>query len=244
MQTIFHYLKTFLHCLLPYTCILCHAPAHSQQDLCHACRIELPILPQSCSRCAKIFTTPLESHLLCGACLQHPPAFDATYALFTYQPPITKLIMELKFHQALVNSRLLGELLADAIQHHWYHNKPLPEMIIPVPLHNKRLRERGFNQAVEMARPIRRLLDIPIDTTTCQRIKYTEPQARLQSEKRHANIKNSFKIMTDLTGRHIAVLDDVITTGGTIEEISKTLKIAGAARIDIWSCARAIIDQQ
>lgn len=243
MLTIHHYLKKISRHLLPYTCILCHAPARSNQDLCHACHIELPILPQSCPRCAKIFTAPLNPNLVCGACLQHPPAFDATYALFSYQPPITKLIMELKFHQSLINARLLGELMANTIKNQWYPNKSLPDVIMPVPLHHKRLRERGFNQTLEIARPIRDALHIPIDTTSCQRLKYTEPQARLSMEKRQTNIKNSFSVTANLAGQHIAVLDDVITTGQTIQALSNTLKIAGAARIDIWACARALIDQ-
>jgi ComF family protein len=236
MQTIFHYLKKPAHGLLPFTCILCHGRSSQTLDLCCACQSELPILPQSCPRCAKIFSS---TTLTCGTCLQNPPVFAATYALFSYLPPITKLLMEIKFHQLLVNARLMGELLASAIQQHWYIGQSLPDKIIPVPLHPQRLRERGFNQAVEIGRPIQKKTGIFLDINSCFRIKHTAAQATLKAEKRVDNLKNAFAINQDLTGQHIAILDDVITTGHTVTELSKTLKKAGAKRIDIWACARA-----
>jgi ComF family protein len=182
---------------------------------------ELPILPQSCPRCATILPMPLTANLRCGECLKHPPAFDTTYALFSYETPITKLIMELKFHQKLVNAELLGKLMANALTERWYYNKPKPDVIIPIPLHPIRLQERGFNQALEIARPISKALHIPIDILSCQRIKHTEAQAQLLAENRGQNMKNSFRINATLKGKHIAVVDDVITTGHTENSGSK-----------------------
>jgi ComF family protein len=179
------------------------------------------------------------AELRCGGCLGRPPAFDATYALFAYLPPITKLIMELKFHHKLVNAEILGQLMADTLKNRWYYNKTLPDVIIPVPLHAKRLQERGFNQALEIARPISNLLQIPLDTLSCKRTRHTTAQARLVAEERHQNVKDAFIITQDFTGQTIALLDDVITTGQTVTELSKTLKKAGAKRIDIWAVARA-----
>lgn len=170
--------------------------------------------------------------------MQQPPPFDATFALFSYQPPITKLIMELKFHQRLVHARVLGELMASMLQQK-YQSQPLPSCIVPVPLHAKRLRERGYNQALELARPIAQQFKIPLDTNTCIRHKHTAAQAQLTQQTRRQNIKNAFKIQEDIKGKHIAVLDDVITTGQTISELCKTLRAAGAARIDVWCCAKA-----
>jgi ComF family protein len=239
MFTTLDYLKKFYYWLLPPTCILCHAKAASTRDLCAACIEDLPILPQSCPVCAKTLTGSPAAGLHCGDCLRQPPAFDATYALFAYLPPITKLIMELKFHHKLVNARILGQLMADTLQNRWYYNKTLPDVIIPVPLHAKRLQERGFNQALEIARPISKILQIPLDTFSCQRTRHTTAQARLAAEQRHQNIKNAFIINQDFTGQTIALLDDVITTGQTIEELSKTLKKAGTKRIDVWALARA-----
>jgi ComF family protein len=237
MFTTLHYFKKLYHWLLPPTCILCHAASRQTLDLCHACADDLPILSQSCMRCAAILTT---DGLVCGDCLKEPPAFDTTYALFSYQTPITKLIMELKFHQQLVNAHLLGKLMAETLEKRWYYNKTRPDVIIPIPLHPKRLQERGFNQALEIARPISKTLQIPIDILSCRRIKYTKAQAQLVSVKRGQNMKNAFTINRDLTGLYVAVLDDVITTGRTMGEFSKALKAAGAYRVDAWSVARAI----
>jgi ComF family protein len=160
-----------------------------------------------------------------------------------YLPPITKLIMELKFHHKLVNAEILGQLMAQTLQKRWYYNKSLPDVIIPVPLHTQRLQERGFNQALEIARPISDRLQIPLDTLSCQRARHTTAQATLVAEQRHQNVKNAFVIHQDFTGRTIALLDDVITTGQTVAELSKTLKKAGAKRIDIWAIARATPDK-
>lgn len=237
-----HSLKKIMTWFIPPTCILCHQPSDRPQDLCQGCLNELPILPQTCLRCAKTFTTPTFSDLICGECLNHPPPFEAAYALFSYQKPITKLIMELKFHQCLVNAKVLGELMADAIHQRWYATKPLPDLIIPMPLHPQRLKERGFNQALEIARPIAKILKLPLDFTSCTRIKSTAAQARLPAEKRSQNVKNAFATATNFSGRHIALIDDVTTTGHSMQELAKTLKKAGSPQIDVWFCARALFE--
>lgn len=221
---------------MPLTCVLCHRSA-STQDLCDACHHELPILSHSCPRCARELSVSLQ----CGDCLKHSPPFDRTYALFSYQDKVKQLILNLKFQRALVNAQILGELLAQKIRMDWYLNQVLPDTIIPVPLHRKRLTERGFNQALEIARPIARSLRIPIDWQSCQRIKHTAAQATLEAGKRSENIKHAFLIQQNFSGKHIAVLDDVITTGQTMTEFTSLLKKAGAAKIDVWCCARAII---
>jgi ComF family protein len=233
--------KKILAWLIPPVCLLCHQATRWGQDMCQGCRDELPILPQTCPRCAKTLTTPAGLKLICGACLKNPPPYDAAYALYSYEKPITKLIMELKFHERLVNARILGELMADAIQHHWYPNKALPDLIIPMPLHTRRLQERGFNQALEIARPIAKYLNIPLDITSCIRHKYTAAQARQSADTRSQNMKNAFTVLGDFSGRHIALLDDVTTTGYSMYELAKTLKKAGAPRIDVWFCARTLL---
>jgi ComF family protein len=225
--------KKYIAWFFPSSCILCHFATNTSHDFCETCLQDLPILPQSCPRCAKTLTP-----LLCGDCLKKEPYFDATYVLYSYQKAIAKLIMELKFHERLNHARLLGKQMAHAIQHQWYRHQPLPEMIIPVPLHARRLKERGFNQALEIARPIAKQLHIPLNITQCTRSLSTMAQAKLPAEKRALNIKNAFHIHGDLTGYHVAILDDVITTGHTINEFSKALKKAGARRIDVWCCAR------
>ena len=223
---------------LPPTCILCHYPTQRAQDLCQSCCDELPILPQSCPRCANILTSPASS---CGVCLQKPPLVSAMHVLFSYQAPITKLIMELKFHENLINARLLGELMSSAIRQRWYIHKPLPDLIIPMPLHPRRLRERGFNQALEICRPIAKTLAIPLDATSCSRTKNTVAQARQSAKDRRQNMRQAFHCSRDFAGLHIAVLDDVTTTGSTLHELISTLTKTRPRQIDVWCCAKTLL---
>lgn len=223
--------------LLPATCILCGEKTDQEQDLCQPCWLDLPFLNHACPRCAQPMPESTDP-FTCGACLKETPPYDATYALFFYQAPITKIITHLKFGHSLVNARILGELLATHIQEKWYQNKPLPEVIIPMPLHPQRLKERGFNQALEIARPIAKKLQMPLDFTACQRTKATLAQATLTAVSRKQNIKNAFSI-SHLPYLHVAVIDDVITTGQTMQEFCKILKQYGVLSIDVWCCARA-----
>jgi len=233
----FHYLKKLSQWWLPHTCILCGNLTHSLQDLCSACKLDLPILTQSCQRCANVLTTNING-LICGQCIHQPPPFDYTHSLFLYQPPVTHLIRQLKFSQKLLHARLLGELLAEKICSEWYQNKSLPTVIIPIPLHPKRLQTRGFNQALEIARPIAKQLKLPIITRGFSRIKPTLAQATLPSTERRKNIRQAFAINYKVENQAIAVIDDIVTTGNTIREFCSLLKKNGAARIDVWCCAR------
>jgi ComF family protein len=234
-----NFLKQFVAWALPHVCIFCKTISDRKQDLCQACLRELPILSAGCIRCA-IPLSAAEHALQCGQCLQHTPPFDRTHALFLYQPPITKLILDLKFQQALIHARLLGELLAEKILHDWYQTKSLPSAIIPVPLHRERLKERGFNQALEIARPIAKALHLPMLVHGFIRKKHTIAQAKLPANQRRQNIRGAFVIEHDLKDQHVAVLDDVITTGNTIHEFCQMLKKQGARKIDVWCCARPI----
>jgi ComF family protein len=232
-----YYVKKIYRWLLPYICILCGHPSSREQDLCAACLNDLPKIKTGCKRCA--VPLPAAATLLtCGHCLQKPPPFDAAHILYLYEPPVTRLILELKFRQALVHARILGELLAWQIQQYGYKTTPLPDMIIPIPLHAERLKERGFNQALEIARPMSKILELPIRTDLCQRNKLTAPQATLPAGQRRQNVKQAFAVSGRLDQRHIAVVDDVITTGNTITEFCQALKNHGAAKVDVWCCAR------
>jgi ComF family protein len=225
--------------LAPYTCVLCHSPGERRQDLCQACLNELPILPQSCPRCATILS---HSAALCGICLKKLPVVDKPHVLFRYQTPITKFIMELKFHANLANARLLGELMTSAIRQQWYIDQALPQLLIPVPLHPQRLQERGFNQALEISRPIIKSLPLTLDYLSCSRHKNTAAQARQPAKARQQNLRDAFQINADFSGKHIAILDDVITTGSTLRSFALALKKAGASQIDLWCCAKSIMD--
>ncbi len=231
-----NYFKKLINWFFPYTCVFCKMPSHREQNLCHACWHDLPILHIGCVRCANHLP---QADKICGQCLQVAPMFDCAHALFTYHPPITKLILDLKFHRALAHAQLLGEWMRDKIIHDWYREKPRPSVIIPVPLHPKRLKERGFNQALEIARPIAKTLDLPILTRHITRRKHTIAQTALPAKTRKHNMRHAFLIQQDLKNQHVAVLDDVMTTGHTLNEFCRVLKQNGAGKIDVWCCARA-----
>lgn len=176
------------------------------------------------------------SSSICGRCQSSPPAYDSAVSLFHYAAPIDQLIVRLKFGAKLHLARLLGELMAD---HLAQRADTLPEMIIPVPLHRSRLRERGYNQALELARPIAKRLAIPIDYRSCARLRPTSAQSLLPAAARRGNVKGAFGVVRPLGARHIALIDDVMTTGHTLQELARVLCKSGVARIDIWVLARA-----
>jgi len=222
--------------LLPPTCLLCGTAAKRDLDLCFACERDLPWLTNACVICS--IPLPEETvSLQCGNCLKRPPSFDKVLALFSYANPIDRFITGLKFHNRLVYAKLLGTLLANKIEAA-YRNEKLPECIIPVPLHRDRLIERGFNQAVELARPIKEKLKIPLDITSCQRIRNTSAQTQLPASQRCNNVKHAFSINPIPQLHHVALLDDVMTTGHTIIELCHILRYAGVEKIDVWCCAR------
>ncbi len=223
--------------LIPPTCILCGGKTHRPLDLCTACELDLPWNHQACHRCGLPLLNASSS---CGACMKIPPAFDQTIAAFIYQEPIIRLITDLKFRQQLLYSRILGELLAKKVASAYLHKRDLPDMIIPIPLHNHRLRERGFNQAVELAKPIAKKFNIKIDYQDCTRILATQPQSTISAQHREHNVKNAFQVSKILKDKHVAVIDDVMTTGATMREFTLTLKKANVRKIDVWCCARTI----
>jgi len=204
-------------------------------DLCQHCYNGLLRLGNHCYCCAKQFASDSVNIQLCGECLKNHPAFDRTYASFVHKGAIRYLINRCKFNGAYKNSRVLGLLLADYLA----TNAELPELIIPVPLHPKRYRQRGFNQTLEIAKIIAQKLSIPIDNNCCLHLKNTPHQISLTAKQRHKNIKNAFQVVTKPKARHIAILDDVMTTGATANELAKTLKLSGVSQVDVWVCARA-----
>jgi len=228
-------LRQFQEFFLPHFCVLCHEQTFCEKDLCAKCKNDLPIIKSACKVCAK----PLSAkEKICGTCLVTPPPFARTVALFQYQTPIDYLITALKFSHKLVHAEIIGQLLTTKLME-VYQKEPLPEVIIPVPLHKARLENRGFNQALEIARPISKQLKIPIDKSSCMRILQTSPQAKLAAKERHHNIKNAFAIIKPIVYQHIAVIDDVVTTGNTVRELCQTLMSAQAMIIDVWCFARA-----
>lgn len=227
--------KGITHIFFPYHCIICNDNADRELDLCIECEKILPWLKNSCLYCAA--SLPLSTQSICGTCLKNPLPFHKLCVLFSYTEIIKKLIIGLKFQQRLIYAYILGTLLAEKISSQ-YRNEKLPDIIVPVPLHKKRLYERGFNQAIELARPISKKLNIPIEFKRCKRVVNTAAQSSLPANQRSNNVKNAFVVHEQLTYKHIALLDDVMTTGHTLIETSRALYSVGVKRIDVWCCAR------
>ena len=229
------WMKNIQNALFPATCVLCGCDAAGELDLCAACRADLPRVLLPCPRCGLPLATENETE--CGACVTAPPAFTQTVVPFRYDEPVKHLIHALKFNQKLYVARVLGELMAE----HCAQQGARPDVIIPVPLHTGRLRERGFNQALELARPIAARLNIPINVHTCVRTRRTAAQSDLPADQRAKNIKGAFELKEQLQVRRVAIIDDVMTTGATVDELARTLIAHGVEDVHIWVCARAIL---
>src|SRR5436190_13337486 len=230
--------KRISRCLFPYHCILCHDKSNRDLDLCIECEELLPWLKNVCSYCSASLVIPTQS--ICGKCLNKPLFFHKLCVFFSYTETIKKMITDLKFQQRLIYAQILGTLLAEKISL-LYQNEKLPDLIIPVPLHKKRLYERGFNQAIELARPISKKLNIRIGYKCCKRVINTAAQSLLPAKQRSRNVKNAFTAKQNLSNQHIALLDDVMTTGHTLIEMSRALYDVGVKRIDVWCCARTYL---
>ncbi len=218
--------------LLPQDCFLCAAPAGGEL-LCPACATGLPYLgAERCPVCA----LPTPGSDICGACLKQPPHFDATHAVFRYEAPLDSLIQALKYAHRLASADFLGSALARIAA------APRPDLIVPVPLSPARLAERGFNQAVEIARPLARALGAALELDHIHRRRDTLPQASLPWRERAKNIRHAFECDLDLNGKTVLVIDDVMTTGATLDELARTLKAHGASRVENCVLARALKD--
>ena len=227
-----HWLKNIHNWLLPATCILCDRAGSAGRDLCAGCAAELPYISAACVRCA----IPLSQTGVCGQCQRLPPSFDAAWALLRYREPVDQLITGLKFNGKLHSARLLGELMAER----WVIPEAFrTDAIVPVPLHPARMRQRGFNQAMELARPLARRLAVPLLPHLCQRLRDTAPQLGQDAKARQRNLNGVFAVAPLGKIKNVVIVDDVMTTGSTAELLAQALKKAGVARVELWVCARA-----
>lgn len=205
--------------------------------LCAACAARLPENNPCCSTCA----LPVLSGDLCARCIrENKPCINYSFCVFRYDYPVDRLIRDLKFNSRLELSGFFGKLIAKRVVE---KNSSLPDCIIPVPLHYTRLRQRGYNQALEIARHVSRILVLPLNINGIQRSRKTTPQTELIAKLRKQNIRGAFRTCANSLAslKHVVILDDVITTGATVKEMARVLKLAGIARVDVWACARAII---
>ncbi|MDR0934106.1 MAG: ComF family protein [Burkholderiaceae bacterium] len=224
---------------IPHCCALCHAVC--VEGLCPDCknRYFAAALPR-CRQCAHTLPESGES-LICGSCLKQPPAFDQTIAVTDYTPPVDQLVLAFKFGGALALAPLFARMLQAAMQRH-PADFTRPDVLVPVPLAPGRLASRGFNQAHEIARPLSRQLGIALMPRLIKRIRETVPQTEIALRARRSNIRGAFAIseggLPAVKGRHIALVDDVLTSGETVGELARMLKAAGAASVSCLIVAR------
>lgn len=215
-------------------CILCGIEDTCRPGFCTGCYTDLPLITSYCSRCARILPDPG----ICAECLLDKNGFvfsDCIVAV-PYDYPVNKIIHHLKFNGRITFARPLGYLLEEKLTE---NRVTLPECLIPVPLHFTRQLYRGYNQSAEIARILSRQLQIPLDQHICKKTKPTRAQSLLRAEQRKRNIQGSIKVTGKVDYRHIAIVDDVMTTGNTVNEMARILVRAGVSRVSVWVCARS-----
>ena len=208
-------------------CLLCGAGADGL--VCAGCAASpVPGAP-ACPRCA----LPMPRAETCGRCLRRPPSVDCALAAFQYRFPIDRLVLRFKFAGDLAAGRWLAECLAAAVR-----EAPTPDLVVVPPIAAARLRERGFNQALEIAKVVCAARGVTLDRDAVTRVRDAPAQSTLDARERRANLRGAFECRSALAGRHVAIVDDVMTTGATLDSMAHALRASGAGRIDAWVVAR------
>jgi ComF family protein len=230
-------LRSWARRALPQSCELCAANSGTRL-VCPACEAALPQVAEACPRCA----LPSAGGAVCGSCLVHPPPYDAVIAAYTYAFPVDRLLQALKYGGRLALADWAAQALASRL-------RAMPTglsqasgpagALVPLPLAAARQRQRGFNQAQEIARHLSAALGLPVDPVLC-RPRAAPPQASLPWSGRRRNVRGAFALDRPVPGGHFVVIDDVMTTGATLAEAARALKHGGAARVDCWVVARTL----
>ncbi|WP_297178646.1 ComF family protein [Thermomonas sp.] len=223
-------LRAPLRWLFAPRCVACGDPGLPERDLCSACRDALPWQGSACARCA----LPLSNAGTCGHCHQHPPPLDGVVAAFVYAFPVDGLLPRLKFHSDFAAGRVISQCLVQR-----FFDCPRPSAIVPLPLHPGRLRRRGYDQALELAKPLARALRVPLRDDLLLRTRATAAQSTLDAAARKRNLRGAFRVAEGVAlPEHVTLFDDVMTTGATLHAAAAALRKAGARRVDAWVCAR------
>lgn len=219
------------HCLqLPSDCLFCCQKSGRDFALCIACEQNLPWLPTVCFRCALTLGDAANGCL----CAIKPPPYEALHALFDYAWPINSVIAKWKYGGQLYFAKMLANFMVERLTLLYK-----PDCIIPVPLHPQRLRERGFNQSIELAIEIAKRKKIPLDRRSCTRAINTSTQSQLSKKGREKNIRpHTFAIDSAFKAKHVLMIEDIVTTGATVKALSARLKRQGVQTVEIWCCCR------
>jgi len=229
--------------VLPPRCVLCRRPGQPPAfDLCADCEAEIPVVPDPCRRCGlpreAVYDQARDS---CARCRTLDLPYSRCVATWAYEFPVTQLVQALKYEGALANARVFGTRMVMQASGEAGDPRWRSALVVPMPLHPTRLVERGFNQSHEIARVVSRLLDLELGGHALQRIRATAPQVGLDRAARAGNLCGAFHADPhDVRGKHVILVDDVVTTGSTVTEAASTLHAAGAASVAVWAAARAL----
>jgi len=227
--------RELLDLLAPSRCYWCRCAAPAGRVACAACNAALPWNTHACRACG-IPLPPAQGAPVCADCLRDSPPQDRSWAAFRYEAPIAQAIVDLKFHGRLTPAHVVGRLMAEQLIQ---RPEPLPELLIPIPLSSARLRRRGYNQALALGRALAGVVALRLAPTAARRTRDTREQTRLDAAQRRRNVRGAFAIdAAAVRGRHVALLDDVVTTGATMAELARAVSAAGATRVEAWAVAR------
>ena len=234
------YSRIHIEQLLQVSCLLCRGPASFSQPVCHYCLESCLLIEHPCTRCG----TPILAGNLstCAQCQTTPPPYHQSHCAFLYSYPVDHIIHRVKYRNQINLIPPITRPLTKILQER-YQQQSWPQAIIPIPLHKKRLQERGYDQALLIAKALRRQLrnvDINLDSKLIKQVKPTRPQQGLKARERRKNIRGAFHITKAPAYQHVALLDDVVTTGATVSEVAKLLTREGVKCVDIWSLARTV----
>lgn len=235
--------------LFPSRCLFCQQTVNTSiidesvmskhVEVCADCYQALPHNRHYCVRCALPLADEIENQVLCGRCIQKSPAFDYAYSPFRYEDEIIGLVHQLKFSEKISYARSIGEMLLTRLEQDLLPEQGRPDCLLPVSLHESRLRQRGFNQSIEISRVLAKKLEIPIEYKAVVRQRSTVAQTGLNAKQRQKNIKGAFNVVRPLNYQHVLIIDDVMTTGATVNELAKVLKKNKVERVGVLSIARA-----
>ena len=234
-----HVAASLFSSLFPSRCILCHqtinnAAINRHVELCEQCFSAQPENLNCCNRCALPLVSELEDQPLCGRCIRQLPDYDYVNSLFRYEGDVINLVHQLKFSEKISYARSIGELLMTVL-----NTDDLPECYLPVPLHSSRLRQRGYNQSIEITRVLSKNTGIPIEYDAVIRHRSTQSQTGLNAKQRQKNIRGAFELVKKLNAKHVLIVDDVMTTGATVNELARCLKEQEVERVGVLCIARA-----
>ena len=237
------WLARFGRVLLPTRCLVCGEAGFDGHDLCVDCQRALPWNRSACAHCGlpmPVLSTDEgpEPVAACGRCLKKPPPLDRVHAIFRYGFPVDRLLPRFKFHHDLAAGRELADAMRAMLVEAMSIDSERPQALIAVPLHPKRLRLRGYNQALELAKPLSKAFAIPLLHDGLRRIRDIAPQIGLGALARRRNPRGAFALGNDALPAYVALIDDVMTTGATLHECARVLKRAGVLRVDAWVAAR------